>query len=55
MKTKQSILSYVAASLVAAAMISPTTSASARDRVPIQRRSIGIGYLNYVFGRVPSA
>ena len=36
MKTKQSILSYVAASLVAAAMISPTTPASARDQVPFR-------------------
>jgi hypothetical protein len=34
MKTKQSILSYVAASLVAAAMISVTTPASGRDQVP---------------------
>ena len=34
MKTKQSILSYVATSLVAAAMISVTTPASARDQVP---------------------
>jgi len=36
MKTKQSILSYVAACLVAAAMISVTTSASARDQVPFR-------------------
>jgi hypothetical protein len=37
MKTKQSILHYVAASLVAAAMISVTTPASARDQVPFKR------------------
>jgi hypothetical protein len=36
MKTKQSILSYVAASLVATAMISATTPASARDQVPFR-------------------
>jgi hypothetical protein len=36
MKTKQSILHYVAASLVAAAMISATTPASARDQVPFR-------------------
>ena len=36
MKTKQSILHYVAASLVAAAMISVTTPASARDQVPFR-------------------
>jgi len=36
MKTKQSILSYMAASLVAAAMISVTTPASARDQVPFR-------------------
>src|SRR5437016_11108617 len=36
MKTKQSILRYVAASLVAAAMISVTTPASARDEVPFR-------------------
>jgi hypothetical protein len=35
MKTKQSILSYVAGSLVAA-MISATTPASARDQVPFK-------------------
>jgi len=34
MKTKQSILRYVAAGLVAAAMISVTTPASAKDQVP---------------------
>jgi hypothetical protein len=36
MKTKQSIFHYVAASLVAAAMISTTTSASATDQVPFR-------------------
>ena len=36
MKTKQSILHYVAASLVAAAMISASTSVSARDQVPFR-------------------
>jgi hypothetical protein len=36
MKTKQSILHYVAGSLVAAAMISVTTPASARDQVPFR-------------------
>ena len=36
MKTKQSILRYVAASLVAAAMISATTPASATDQVPFR-------------------
>src|SRR5262245_6477018 len=36
MKTKQSILHYVAASLVSAAMISATTPASARDQVPFR-------------------
>ena len=36
MKTKQSILHYVAVSLVAAAMISVTTPASARDEVPFK-------------------
>ena len=36
MKTKQSILSYMAASLVAAAMISVTTPASATDQVPFR-------------------
>jgi len=36
MKTKQSILHYVAASLVAAAMISVTTAASAKDQVPFK-------------------
>jgi len=36
MKAKQSILSYMAASLVAAAMISVTTPASARDQVPFR-------------------
>ena len=36
MKTKQSILSYVAASLVAAAVISATTPASAKDQVPFR-------------------
>src|SRR4029434_10116743 len=36
MKTKQSILSYIAASLVAATMISVTTPASAKDQVPFK-------------------
>jgi hypothetical protein len=36
MKSKQSILRYVAASLVAAAMISVTTPASASDEVPFR-------------------
>jgi hypothetical protein len=36
MKTKQFILRYVAASLVAAGMISVTTPASARDEVPFR-------------------
>jgi hypothetical protein len=36
MKTKQSILYYVAASLMAAAIISVTTPASARDQVPFK-------------------
>ena len=36
MKTKQFILSYVAPSLVAAAMILATTPASARDQVPFR-------------------
>jgi hypothetical protein len=36
MKTKQCILRYVAASLMAAAMISVTTPASAKDQVPFK-------------------
>ena len=36
MKTKQSILRYSAATLVAAAMVSVTTSTSARDQVPFR-------------------
>jgi len=36
MKIKQSILHYVAVALVAAAMISVTTQASARDQVPFR-------------------
>ena len=36
MKTKQSILSYIAASLMAATMISVTTPASAKDQVPFK-------------------
>jgi hypothetical protein len=41
MKTKQSILSYMAASLVAAAMISVTTPASASDQVPFKATFTG--------------
>jgi len=36
MKTKQSIIDYVAASLMAAAMILPATAVSARDHVPFR-------------------